>query len=308
MILAELKTMLKEGKAPSNLIVFLCEDNFFIADQYVEEICKVRNKVPRKVESLAEISDTTLGLIFDNESNLNILKTDTFSETGTAFETLTDTIILCKKIDKNLTNVLKDFVINVAAPNEWQMKAYIKTVCTGLNDNAINWLYEAAKHNIYKINNELDKLLLFMPNERLLALSELRFEPGTDLYDFDLERDKYNIKDAILRGDLLKLSDFIANFNTLNIEPTYLVSLLLTDCKQAIILLYGGGTAETFGFKQSRVEAIKKASNHLSQDKLHKLVKFLAGIDAKLKLGQLELSKESLFNYILSNVLKVVNE
>ena len=66
MTLIELKDFIKNGQVPENFIIFVCEENnTFLADQYVEEICRVKNCTSIAINSIYEPLVSSTALVLD---------------------------------------------------------------------------------------------------------------------------------------------------------------------------------------------------------------------------------------------------
>jgi DNA polymerase III delta subunit len=105
-----------------------------------------------------------------------------------------NTVVICNKVDKKLESVLADYIIQVPALKDWQVYDYVKQICRELDQLEIEWLYKVANGNIYKIESELDKLLLFHPKARKQVLAHLRFDENSDLYNLSV----FELCDAII--------------------------------------------------------------------------------------------------------------
>ena len=84
MTLIELKKGITEGRAPEDLIIFVLpkKGNTFLADSYIAELCRVKNCNTIPIESIYEPFTSALAMILDYESNLAVLRTETFEEPG----------------------------------------------------------------------------------------------------------------------------------------------------------------------------------------------------------------------------------
>jgi hypothetical protein len=63
MKLTELKTLLLNGHAPENLLVFQCKDNFFLANQYLNKILDITGKELNVIHSIYQVlNPSAIGL------------------------------------------------------------------------------------------------------------------------------------------------------------------------------------------------------------------------------------------------------
>jgi len=298
MKLMELKDMIQKESVPSDLIVFVCPENTFLADQYTAAICELRNHTPNSIQSLSEL-DSALSLVIGYSSYTNVLKTDVFEESFEDYSMFENVIIICNKIDKKLKAVLSDYVIEIPKLVDWQVKDYMKVICPGLTKEDIDWLYAVKEKNIYGITTELDKLALFSIPEQKEVLTKLRYEPDSYLYTADI----YGLTDAILDNNKQYLFDFLSHDTYVNIEALSLTGLLRYNIKNILFSTQelGKHTPSEFGISNTKRYERYRSSYNLKR--LQYLIKFLSSIDYKLKNGLLDMSKDKQLEYIILNTI-----
>src|SRR5574344_1605478 len=113
MTLEELKNSILDNTLSDEFIILKCEDNFFIADQYVDMICKNKCMSKEIVDSIFSNTDTSLSLIFNYDNVLSVVKVDEFNEDDDNYSRFTNTIVICKSIDKKITDKVKEFVVEI---------------------------------------------------------------------------------------------------------------------------------------------------------------------------------------------------
>ena len=299
MKLMELKKSIQLGQAPSDFMVFVCQENFFLADQYIEAICAIRGHVVNSIKSLSELT-SALSLVFCYNESTNVLKTDVFDEAAEDYSVYENAIVVCSKIDKKLKSALSDYVIDVPALKEWQIKDYMSVVCPGLDDAGIDWLYEAREHDIYGIDSELAKISLFPIPAQNEMLARLRFEPGSYLYAVS----NFELADAIVANNRAALLDFALHEDYLNVEPLGIVALALAKAKNILFITQNSGkTPADLGISDKQFNYLKRSYACFSLNRLQRLVSFLSAIDLRLKNGLLDMPKKLLLDYIISNTL-----
>ena len=299
MTLIELKKCIESQVIPDDFIIFLCSENSFIANQYIDAICEINNLTRTSISTLQEQA-SALSLVLGRTDELNVLKVDTFDEFLIDYSNLTNTVVICNKIDKKVKPLVEDYIVEVPKLTEWQVKSYIKLICPILDQDEVNWLYQAANGDVYKIVNEVDKIKLF-PNstEQKQILNELRFSPESDLYAVSI----YDIADAIIRNNKAFILDYLrhkeANFDLMSI-----VGMTLQKVKNIILVLHDSGkTASEIGLSERAPFAIKNAWGGFPLMRLQFLLQFLSSIDLKLKSGALDMSKEAQIDYLLTNII-----
>ena len=297
MKLMELKEFIKKEAVPSDLIIFVCPESTFLAEQYTAAICELRNHTQNSIQSLSEL-DSALSLVIGYSDYTNVLKTDVFDENYSDYSSFENVIIICNKIDKKLKSVLSDYIVEVPKLVDWQVKDYISVCCPGLDKDDISWLYEVKNNDIYAISTELDKLALFNIPEQHNVLMRLRYEPDSYLYTTDI----YKLTNAILSNDKQVLYDFLSHDTYTEIDPIGLTGMLRYNIKNILLVTQNSGkTLSELGISAGNANRYKTYGFTLPR--LQQLIKFLASIDSKLKNGTLDMSKNKQLEYIILNTI-----
>ena len=296
MDLQTFKANILNGQAPTQLVVLLCAENFFIADQYINTLCAKTGKEKKIVNSIFE-QESALSLVFDYTETINVLKTETFSEIAEDYSIFENTIIVCNKIEKKLESVLSDYIIKIPALKDWQVLDYIKQVCPELDDLEAKWLYNAAGKNIYKIESELDKVLLFHPKERKKALTCIRFSKDSDLFNLSI----FELCDAIIYNRKDILVEYLRHHTVVNFELMSLVGVLLPKIRNLILVKFAGKTAAEIGISDGQYYYLTK-DPYLPLERLQSLLQTVSNIDLQLKSGLLDISKDAQIDYVISKL------
>ena len=183
---------------------------------------------------------------------------------------------------------------------DWQIKDYIRVNCKGLDQYSIDWLYSAAKGNICRIATEIDKIKIFNINEQKEILSEIRYEPTTDLYSQNL----FDFAEAVVKKDVLTITDYFLHKDACNFDTFALIGLLLKTFKKILFVNFKSGlTAEQLGLTTKQYSAVQYYYKALSKDYIENSVKFLTKIDERIKTGKLDIQKDNLIDYIVCNIV-----
>lgn len=296
MDLQTFKTNVINGQPPTQLVVLLCAENFFIADQYINTLCAKTGKEKRLINSIFE-QDSANSLVFDYTETINVLKTETFNEAAEDYSVFENTIIVCNKLEKKLESALADYIIKIPALKDWQVFDYIKQVCPELDDLEIKWLYNASGKNIYKIESELDKLLLFHPKERKKALACLRFSQDSDLYALSI----FEFCDAIIYNRKDILVEYFRHRATINFELMPVIGVLLPKIRNLILVKHAGKRAAEIGISEGQYYYLTK-DPYLSLEHLQKLLQIVSNVDLQLKSGLLDIPKDAQIDYVISKL------
>ena len=298
MTLMDLKKSIEAQNIPDDFMIFLCSENSFIADQYVDAICEINNLVKTRINTLQD-QTSALSLVLESTDELKVMKVDTFEEALIDYSDLKNTVVVCNKIDKKVKPLVEDYIIEIAKLADWQIKSYIKLICPVLNDDELDWLYQATEGNIYKMINEVDKIKLFPVPEQRSVLDAIRFSPDSDLYSVSI----FDLADAIIRNNKPFVLDFLRHKN-INFDLMQIVGATLQKVKNIILVTQNSGkTASEIGINDKYMYRLRKDWNGFPESRLKALLEFLSSIDLKLKTGSLDISKEAQIDYLIANTI-----
>jgi len=307
MQLIDLKRSIKDQDLTDDFLIFVCPETDFLAKQYIEEISRIKNITINKINSLQETLTSAISLVFNYESYLNLLAVDNFDEKFTDYSQFTNTIVLCKKVDKSITARVNDYCVNFNMPEPWQIVEYIKTTCKGLDQNHAERLYNCCarldkdnklKVDLYRIENELDKIKLFDEKERNSLVEALLLAENTDLVQ---QVKTYDLIDAIIKNDKKFIHDAWRVRDYCDFQATYLTALLVPKLRDACLVL--APTAKPEVMKISPKAFYYLRNNPVNVDRARKILKFVSDIDRKIKEGQLDLEEYQKEDYILCQIL-----
>ena len=298
MTLMDLKKSIEAQNIPDDFMIFLCSENSFIADQYIDAICEINNLVKTRINTLQDQA-SALSLVLESTDELKVMKVDTFEEALIDYSDLKNTVDVCNKIDKKVKPLVEDYIIEITKLADWQIKSYIKLICPVLNDDELDWLYQATEGNIYKMINEVDKIKLFPVPEQRSVLDAIRFSPDSDLYSVSI----FDLADAIIRNNKPFVLDFLRHKN-INFDLMQIVGATLQKVKNIILVTQNSGkTASEIGINDKYMYRLRKDWNGFPESRLKALLEFLSSIDLKLKTGSLDMSKEAQIDYLIANTM-----
>lgn len=300
MDIRKLKENILNKSLSDDFLVLVCEDNFFIADQYVSKICQNKGCQENYVEDLVNQDTSALSLVFDFSNTVNILKVDTFNMFYNDYSQFKNNIVVCNKVDKKIEDQLSSFIVKIPKLLDWQIKDYMKILCKDLEFDEINWLYEVTDGNIYRIENELDKIKLFSGKKQREILNELKYDANSDLYKIS----SFSLCDYIIKKDMLNISEYLQHISVANIDAFSLIGLLINNYKKILFINFNSGlTAEQLKMTPKQINAIRYYYKNISEDTIVKSLKFLTSIDKRVKIGQLDLNNKELIEFIICSLL-----
>jgi DNA polymerase III delta subunit len=305
MTLMDLKNSITNKIVPSDFMIFVSKDNPFLANQYAKALGELAIGGINKINSIYEPQQSSLMLLTSNTEALNILTVDVFDERAEDYSQFENTIVICEQVDKGITKNVENYVIKFPKLEEWQLCDYAKTLCPSIDEEDITWLVKTSGNSIERINNELDKVVLFNKNDQKEVFSAIRFDPQSDLYNVDL----FAIVNALILGELGTLFEFVKH-NGYNIhEPVVLANRAFSSLKNIILITQNPTlTAADCEISTGHYSVIKNKYRSINLAAAKKKLKFLANFDLLLKTSQLELDKRDMLNYLIANLsYRIIN-
>lgn len=298
MTLMELKNYINTNSLPSDFMVFVCKDNYFLSRQYLQALVKLAPGGLNKIISIYEPIQSSLSLLTANDA-LNVLFIDTFDERAEDYSQFENTIVVCEQVDKTITKEIEKFIVKFPKLEDWQISDYAKTLCSGISDDEIDWLIKATKGNIERILTELDKVSIFDKFSQKEIFNSIRFDPQSDLYEIDL----FTIVNALVEGNYMVLFDFLIHNDYESLDPVALANRALSSLKNIILVSQNPGlTAEDCNISPGQFRYLKFNYRSLDINAAKMKLKFLTNFDVDLKTSKLDMSKRDMLNYLISNL------
>ena len=176
MELKELKEKILNKSLQFNLLIFKYEDDTWLVNQYIDEISKVLGLNINYVADLDTLSNLNADFFMGDYSNdLNVVWIEELSTNIANKEDLTTSIIKVNKIDKDIENELKNYIVKFPTLSDWQLEDYANIKLSGMKEDAIKWLSNIIGNNAYRLDNEIDKINIFDEKDRMnmfLALNQ----------------------------------------------------------------------------------------------------------------------------------------
>ena len=295
MKLEELKNNIKENKLTDDLIIFVCPENTFLANEYTDAIVKFRGGNRKVIKSIFD-TQTATAFFMDLNKPIYILRIDKFAERAEDYSNFTNTIVICEAIDKTVKTTARQYVVEMPKREDWQIIDYIKAVCPKIKNEA-EWLYTACNKDIFKIKNELDKINLFQdPKE---ALTEMKNLPVSDLFEDAI----FKFTDALLVKDFVTARDFMIHRQFCDLEPVAIVNTLLINLTKIIAVCFSNSLEQSkLNLTSAQYWAIKYRYKNFPLGRAMYCLDEMSTVDMKLKTGKLDLDKDSLLSFIVTRM------
>ena len=302
MTLGELKTSIEQRNVGDNLVIFVFEDVPFIADQYIREISKIKEKKIQYLESIESLSNNTndifgMSQIDDGIRVYRCKEIETLSDTLKYEQNLY--IITSKITDKKIEAVFENNIVKIPKLEGWQLTDYMYSVAEGVDRKNLDWLITASGSDIYRLENELDKFRLFSEAERKYLFDDMLQDGAfVDLSSFNV----FNITNAVTSRDYATLKNALKEIKSFDAEPLGVVTLLYNGFKKLIqVWLAKNPTPENTGLKSGMIYAIKNQPRVFNKDQLLDAFLLLTDIDRRLKTGGID--TKWLIDYVVCRVL-----
>lgn len=297
---------LKESIENKNIgdtpLIFVYEDVNFIPLQYILEISKIREKDIEYIDSLSSIGSNVNDIFGTTVSSnsIRVLITRELEDIHDKIKYEKDVYVVVNKVkDKTSLDKLSDYVVMVPKLEEWQIKDYVYSIAEGIDTKSLDWLIEASNKDIYRLENELDKLKLFQESERKYLFEDMISDGAfVDLSSFNV----FNVTNAVTSRDYSTLKNALKEIKSFDAEPLGVVTLLYNGFKKLILVwLANNPTPENTGLKSGMIWAIKNQPRVFSKEQLLSSFLLLTNIDKLLKTGYIDTSW--LIDYLICRIL-----
>lgn len=314
MKIEDLKEQILNKTLKGNFFVFVYNDYKFLPKQYAKEIAKIQGKTIVNIESIEEcqVDDFFGGFDLTTMYVLDIDKLEVATISNHIMQSILDNniplIIICTKIDNQNAPIgtgvdtlfSLDVIVEFPKLLSWQVLEYMKTKCS-LDEPILKWLQEISKDNIYRIENELEKLVIFDSSEQLSIFNQINSENGYgDLNSFDI----FNLTNAIMKKDYKTISDILKSIEFIDVEPVGLITILYNNIKNVInIQLDPMASADKLGMNPKQFNAIKYNCGRYTSGQLLNMFNFITSLDSRLKGGKLQLTDKQFIDYIVCCII-----
>lgn len=278
MELTDLKLKVTTGQIDDSLLILKYTDNKFMSMGYVDMIASIKGLKKVYIDSLNEMDSENA---FDAPTNLlYVLSVENLTERPEA--DTKNLIIVCKQLP---TDLAVDYV-EMPEVQDWMITERIKQKCPGLDDTAISWLTSLGKTDIYRLENELNKIKLFPEGFQNTLFNDMLM--NGDYVELIGSENFFDLANAIFNLDLIKIQDILSRRDFLDLEPDIVLSSLIRSYTDLSKIYF----AQTWNpnicktekqFKYFKAVICKK----YKPQALPNIIEMLTEIDYKLKQGQL---------------------
>lgn len=286
MDLRQLKNLILSGTVPNDPIIFKYDDNSFICWQYTHEIAKIKQLQILHINSVAELPDTmVVDDVFSPSNYLYVLDVEKLEENVTPY--MSNLIVICRKVpdklDIDYTEVMKQ--------QPWMVEDYVKYRLPGLDNDQVKWLCDISKYDIYRLENECNKIGVFDPPMQKIIFKELDDDNAfSDLNNLGI----FNFTNAIMQKNYDVVHAVLSDLKYIDIEGPGLITIFSKQLRSLIdIQMDSRSTAASLNMKQGQFYAISKNVGIYTNEQLINMYEFITDLDYRLKNGELSFKSEN---------------
>lgn len=291
MKLEDLKNQINNFSFKKQFLIFKYSDNDFLVNQYIDAIAKLLNADIIYADAVYQENN----LFEEQDDDIHVVHVQSLEQTD-----INDNyIVVTKSISKELSKELSEYIVEFPKLVDWQIEDYVKSRLRKLNDNNLKELCTIAKYDIYRIENEINKLSIF--NEDLVNSLYLKLKKEYNYSDLS-DKSIFDFVNAIMKKDKEELSLLYNKMKVIDVEPAGLCTLLINKFRNIIDVRFNANASSTnLNLTQKQINAIRYSSTNFKNDELIKIYKLLVDIDYKLKSGLLDY--DLIVDYILCNII-----
>ena len=291
MNIEQLKFSIENKSLDDRLIIFINSEHSFIANQYIREISKIKGKKLSFIDDLKPLLDPIDDIFgVDNiDDSIYVYHTDKFDTYNDRLIDIENLIIICNSIkDDEIKQIYSNYIVEIPKLVEWQIKDYLYSNLPGVDKRICDWLYDITKGDIFRLEQEVDKLKLFSESEQKYNIDDfIRDDVFNDLSSYTI----FSLSNAILKKDYNTIANIFRDIENIDIEPIGLVTVLYTNFKNIInVQLSNNATADKLGMKQNQFNAIRYNCGYYSKESLNRILEMLTDIDRKIKVGDMPMN------------------
>lgn len=308
MKLRDLKKSIENKTIDDSPLFLMVHDNNFVALQYVKTIADNKNLKIQYIDTLDSLGSSETDLFSSNSEDdtiyLRVMITDKLKgPLPEGIEKVTNLIVVFSSTEPETKKALDDagLITEIPALKDWQILDYMKVVCKGMGTDRLKWLYTIAKGDVFRLDNEAQKIGVFPDDEQEEVFKELNDSEGySDLSQLTI----FNFTNAIMKKDYNSIKDILLDIDSIDIEGVGLVTILSRNVRNIIeIQMNSRATPESTGMSFKQFRAVNYSCGVFSDSKLKSMYEFLIGFDKQLKSGELDIDNDRMIDYIICELL-----
>lgn len=277
-------------------MIWVYSDNKFLCEQYIKEISKYKNLNIHYVDNLDGFKIKSLfeKQEVNNGDYLTVYSCKSYKD-EIDITNVKNIIIVTEKYSGNY-----DYCV-FPKLEQWQIIDYVYSVCEGVDKSDLDWLLKLCNYDIYRLQQEIDKIIIFPEVERKYLFKDFT---SSDVFSDLSDKTIFDFSNAIQTRNKEELITIYKQLESCDIEPLGIATILYSNYRKMIrVCCQHAATEANTGLKRNQIFAIKKLAEKYSMSQVINIFKFLCDIEFKLKLG--ELPQDKLLDYIVLNVISM---
>lgn len=303
MTLEDLKTSIENGVLDYPLIIFQCDDSAFIPHQYLRRIVRESGKELIPISSIDEIFNVQPSLFFRevDDKLYRFFDCDTLECFSSKANELENTFIICKKVKDSISTECSSYIVKVPKLESWQIQDYVYSIATGVDTQKLDRLIKVCNGDIYRLDQELKKLVIFSDIEKPHVFDEFSSDGiFSDLSEFTI----FDLSTAILKKDFNTIKSVLIDIDNIDIEPIGLQKVLTDNFRDIIAVQLAKDPQpeyfeKVFGWKKSKFWAIKYSCGVYTKSQLIKIYEFLTSINFG------DIPEGQLISYLITHIISM---
>jgi len=297
----ELKNILTQGgPIPPSFMVFVypTAGDTFLANSYA--VATAENQF-LDIKYIDNLNEALYNSFDTNSYDVFVLHTEEFTLPANFDpEDYNKVIVICNKYKGDAK-----YAIKFPKLTDDNLKEYMETKCPGLSAKSIDWIYDDAEGNPFKIDNEMRKIGVFPVNNQESMFNIMKSAGNyTSAHGMSI----YTLVTAIFFKQFAIISKYFANIDSIDVKQNagLGIATILKDNIRDILLIQTNSkaTAASLGFSNEKFYAVRNKCGKFHTECLVKAFEFLTDLDYRLKSGQLELTNNQLTSYVVTNVME----
>lgn len=306
MTIQELKSQIESRNVTDDLIIFKDTESGFVSNQYVKAIAAIKGVPIEYMESPLEMA-TDLGSIFidaqaKNEPRLGVVKSEVYLWGVKDVTPLKGLILIVSKFsDKSVEKELEPYIVKVPKLESWMVRDYVHSIVSGVDEKTLDYIINLCGTNYLRLQQELDKILLFNENERKYFVPTMLQDGALDdLSSYNI----FNFTNAITSKNIDGIRSVYKELDRVDVNEFGLLTILLKNFRNMIMVQTSSNpTPESTGLDSKTLYAIKKLPRSFTSEQLVKIYSMLLDIDRQIKTG--ELPVEIVIDYMIVKILSM---
>ena len=275
--------------------------------QYVDLMKSISEGSYERFDSIDEMCDDVSGDAFCRGSELCIAHVDKAVVSKRQHETLSQSdrsfVVVCSEAE--VDDEVKECVYEFDVLERWMLADYVKTKCSGLDEDDRNVLCQVCDDDPFAIDNEATKLSSIDPAKQRSVLAELidtgQIGTASNVTPFPLIN-------AIVKRDASKAGSLLEEYESVMKKNDLLgfVTLLKNNFRDVVsIQMDSSATASKLGMNDKKFAALRYSTNKYRDFELVDILTRLTNVDWMIKTGRLDMKEERMMDYIVCTTMGI---